>query len=84
MNRQDFLDIAQDTLHNQQIGLFDTKTITQLEAYIGNLNGSEKAIAALIYGLTWNTAMNSAANLIERHMQPTSAEVNAAIQEARQ
>lgn len=66
MDTNKFLEQAEATLHNQQIGLFATKTCKELEAYIEQFSGSEQAVAALIYGLTWNTAMQAAAKILER------------------
>ena len=40
----------------QPIGLYYTyETVEELQAYIQQLSGEERALAYLIMGLTWNT-----------------------------
>ena len=41
-------------LEFKEISMYDTKTQDDMAKYLERFTGSEKALAYLIYGLTWN------------------------------
>ena len=50
----------------QPIGLYHTyETVDQLQQYIQQLNGEDRALAYLIMGLTWNTCAHLTAEVGE-------------------
>jgi hypothetical protein len=50
----------------QPIGLYHTyETVDQLQEYIEQLSGDERALAFIIMGLTWNTCAHLTAEVAE-------------------
>lgn len=54
----------------KEIGIFATyETVEELQAYIDQFSGSEKVIANMVMGLTWNTC----AHIVNQTAEPVKA-----------